>query len=43
MLCLLLVLCAVLLMWVFQFRVLLMWIPRYLAMSVVWRLWLCMV
>ena len=36
-------LCAVLLMWVFQFRVLLMWIPRYFAVSVVWRLWLCMV
>ena len=34
-------LCAVLLMWVFQFRVLLMWIPRYFAVSVVWRLWLC--
>ena len=36
-------LCAVLLMWVFQFRVLLIWIPRYFAVSVVWRLWLCMV
>ena len=31
-------LCAVLLMRVFQFRVLWIWIPRYLAVLVVWRL-----
>ena len=36
-------LCAALLMWVFQFRVLWMWIPRYLAVLVVWGLLLCMV
>ncbi len=36
-------LCAVSLMRVFQFRVLWVWIPRYLAVLVVWRLWLCMV
>ena len=34
-------LCAVL-FWVFQFRVLCMWIPN-LAVLVVWSLWLCMV
>ena len=37
------VLCAVMLMRVFPFRVLLIWIPRYLAVSVVSTLWLCMV
>ena len=31
-------LCAILLMWVFQFRVLWIWIPSYLAVLVVWRL-----